>query len=253
MMARTPSALEGNFPAAPSWLRDIPLAHRGLHGPEVPENSLPAFAAAADGGYGVELDVMLSADGIPVILHDPSLHRVAGIDRRVGEMTAAELGAVGLEGTDHGVPTLAEALAVLRSVPVMVEVKQSGLRAGALEAATAAILDDHPGPWCVASFNPVALRWFRRHRPQVIRAMTATAEAIDGLPGAVSRRLARLADLRAVHPHAVSYHLDSLPQPVTAAWRDAGGLLVAWTAVGPDGLARGRELADNIIFEHVRP
>ncbi|MCC5948191.1 MAG: hypothetical protein JJT89_07015 [Nitriliruptoraceae bacterium] len=246
-------AVPGRYPTAPSWLREVPLAHRGLHGAGIPENSLAAFEAAATAGYGVELDVFLSADGVPVVLHDPSLQRVAGLDRQVGQLTAAELAEVRLGGSDQHVPTLQEALATLRAVPVMVELKQGRLRAGALESATAALLDTHDGPWCVASFNPVAVRWFRRNRPQAVRVLTATAEPIDGVPAVVGRRLARLADLRSVHPHAVSYHLDSIPHPATDAWRARGGVLVTWTAVGEDGIRRGRERADNVIFEHAEP
>ena len=150
---------------APSWLLDVPLAHRGLHGDGVPENSLPAFEAAADAGYGVELDVSLSRDGVPVLVHDLRLTRIADDDRRVDELTAAQLAAVRLQGSDEGVPTLPEALRLLTDVPVMVEIKQLRPVAGRIEKVVAPILDDHPGPCCVASFNPSSLRWFRRRRP----------------------------------------------------------------------------------------
>jgi glycerophosphoryl diester phosphodiesterase len=243
----------GPVRSAPAWLREVPLAHRGLHGPGLPENSLPAFQAAADAGYGVELDVFLSRDRVPVLLHDESLRRVAGIDAKVGDLTAEELAAIRLDGTDAGVPTLAQAMAVLREVPVMVEIKSKAVRAGQLEARTAAVLDGHPGPWCVASFNPVAVRWFRRNRPDAIRVLTASP-ALDGsLPKAVVRRLAELKDLPSVDPHAVSYDIVGLPSPATDRWRARGGTLITWTAVGEEGLARGRELADNVIFEDVRP
>jgi glycerophosphoryl diester phosphodiesterase len=234
-------------------LRDVPLAHRGLHGEGRPENSLPAFAAAAAAGYGVELDVYLSRDDVPVIAHDASLARVAGIDRRIGQLTAAELREVRLADTDAHVPTLAEALEVLRDVPVMVELKSSRPRAGRLEERTAAVLDTHAGPFCVASFNPAAVRWFLDHRPEVIRVLTATADGDGWLPTAIGKRLAALKDLAKVRPHGVSYDIKSLPHPAPDAWRAAGGVLVTWTAVGPEGLERARTVADNIIFEDVLP
>jgi glycerophosphoryl diester phosphodiesterase len=214
---------------------------------------VPAFAAAAARGYGCELDVYLSRDEVPVLLHDASLQRVAGIDARVGDLTALQLADIHLEGTDVGIPTLAEALAVLREVPVMVELKQTRPRAGKLERLTAAVLDDHPGPWCVASFNPSSVRWFRRHRPEAVRVLTATAHLDGTVPRAVGRRLAELRDAPSVRPHAISYDLDGLPSGATDAWRERGGLLLTWTAVGPQGLARARALADNVIFEHVLP
>lgn len=238
----------------PEWLREVPLAHRGLHAePAVPENSLAAFAAAAERGYGVELDVMLSRDRVPVISHDATLERGAGRPERVDDLTVAQLAAITLGDSDERVPTLAAALKELTAVPVMVELKQPKLRAGDLERAVAPLLDDHPGPWCVASFNPASVRWFRRNRPDAVRVLTAGG--LDGakLPGALKRRLTELRDLPSVAPHAVSYDLDSLPNEACTAWRSRGGVVVTWTAEDEAGLAKAREMADNVIFEHVRP
>jgi glycerophosphoryl diester phosphodiesterase len=231
----------------------VPLAHRGLHGDGIPENSVPAFAAAAAAGYGVELDVMLTADGAPVVVHDPALRRVANRDVSVGRVTLAQLREFPLDGTDERIPTLPEALAVLRDVPTMVEVKQARLRAGRLEATVAEVLDDHGGPTCVAGFNPATLRWFRRLRPMVPRVLTSGI--LDGirLPSAIKRRLEGLRDLPAVDPQAVSYQLEGLPNAPASRWREAGGVLVTWTVTDEPGLVRARELADNIIFENVRP
>jgi hypothetical protein len=151
------------------------------------------------------------------------------------------------------VPTLRDALRALRAVPVMVELKQARPRPGKLERAVAGVLDDHDGPWCVASFNPASLRWFRRERPGAVRVLTASPLLDGKLSALLLRRLAELRDLPSVVPHAVSYDLDALPTAATDRWREHGGLLVTWTAVGAAGLARARQLADNVIFEHVRP
>jgi glycerophosphoryl diester phosphodiesterase len=238
-------------PAAPSWLRDTPLAHRGLHGEGRPENSLPAFAAAREAGYGVELDVHLTRDGVPVVVHDRDLERTTGAPGRVGKLTAAEVAARRLLGSDERVPTLVDVLDVLRATPLMVECKSFGATAGRLERVVADLLADHPGPWCVAGFNPATGRWFRRSRPEVVRVLTAGP--LEDLPRPVRRRLAALSDLAAVAPHAVSYDLRGLPTAVTERWRDAGRMLVTWTVTDEDDLARARDLADNVIFERVRP
>lgn len=239
--------------AAPSWLRDTPLAHRGLHGDGVVENTLSAFAAARDEGYGVELDVHLSADGVPVVVHDRDLSRLTGRAVKVGKLAADQLAELTLLTSGERIPTLTEAVDVLGRAPVMVECKQTALRAGALEAAVAGVLDEHDGPWCVAGFNPATTRWFRRHRPDVVRVLTAGPLDGSPLPAPVRRRLAGLADLEAVAPHAVSYELAGLPSAATDRWRDQGGPLVTWTVTGEAELAQARELADNVIFEDVRP
>ena len=188
-----------------------------------------------------------------MINHDVSLRRVSGMDARVSDLTATELADVRLGGTDEGVPTLAEAMQVLCDVPVMVEIKQGRPRAGKLERRVAEVVGAHQGPWCVAGFNPSSLRWFRRHHPDAIRVMTASPLIDVKLPGMLLRRLAELRDLPGIAPHAVSYDLDALPTQATDRWRERGGPLIAWTAVGEEGLARARSLADNVIFEHVLP
>lgn len=237
----------------PSWLIEVPLAHRGLHDEVRPENSLASFAAAVEAGYGVELDVHVSADDQPVVTHDAQLSRMTGDGRAVGDLTAEELGRLRLNGSDEGVPHLADALEVLKDVPVMLELKTSRLRAGALEPGVAALVDEHPGPVCVASFNPVALRWFRRNRPDVIRVLTATSVGLNGIAAPLLRRLAELRDLPTVAPAAVSYDILGLPHPAVQAWRDRGGAVVTWTVADEAALAKSRRFADNIIFECIRP
>jgi glycerophosphoryl diester phosphodiesterase len=241
------------LPVCPRWLAEVPLAHRGLHGDGVPENSLASFAAAAHAGYGVELDVHLSRDGVPVVHHDTSLRRLTGRNARIGELTAAQLGTLRLAGTDEHVPTLAQALRTLGDASVMVELKQDRLRTGALEAATATVLAAHAGPVCVGGFNPGSLRWFRKHHPEVVRVLTAGPLDDVELPAVLRRRLAALKDLTAVVPAAVSYDLTGLPTAATDAWRARGGVLVTWTVRDEGDLARARELADNVIFEQIRP
>jgi glycerophosphoryl diester phosphodiesterase len=219
----------------------------------VPENSLAAFEAAASLGYGAELDVMLSNDGEVVVFHDATLERLTGQEGAVSQLRLAELQALRLLGTEHTVPSLAEALRLLAEVPVMVEVKQPRLRAGRLEAGVAEVVADHRGPVCVAGFNPATLRWFRRHQPETPRVLTAGPLADAKLPGPVKRRLASLRDLPAVAPQAVSYELSGLPTPPVTRWRDSGGLVIAWTVDDEEGLDVARREADNVIFENIRP
>jgi glycerophosphoryl diester phosphodiesterase len=255
-------------PVAPSWLRDVPMAHRGLHGIELPENSLPAFVAAREAGFGVELDVHLAANGVPVVVHDRDLVRVAGDARSVAALSSTELAGVGLRphgnsggtgraapadapATAGGVPTLAQVLDVLRSVPVMVEIKQPALRVGALEAAVARVIGQHDGPVCIASFNPLSVRWFVRHQPSTVRTIAASPESYG--PAFVQRAL-RDVPLTGWHrPHAISYDVKALPTARTAAWREAGGTVVTWTVRSPEQLATARAHADNLIFEGLRP
>ena len=94
----------------PGWekLEGFRYAHRGLHGPGVPENSLAAFRRAAEAGYGAELDVRLTKDGRLAVIHDATLDRVCGVSGRAAELTAAALSALRLEGTEERIPFLEE-------------------------------------------------------------------------------------------------------------------------------------------------
>ena len=142
-------------------------AHRGLHGDGIPENSLAAFEGACARGFGIELDVQLSRDGEVMVFHDYTLVRMTGVEKKLCELTAAELGALRLADTDEKIPTLREVLSLVDGrVPLLVELKgESG--DVSLCPRVAEILADYRGPYCIESFNPLLLRAMRRAMPDV--------------------------------------------------------------------------------------
>lgn len=152
------------------------FAHRGLHSAAlgVPENSLTAFARAADAGYGIELDVQLSSDGIPVVFHDATLSRMCAIDRRVKDLTFRELSALFLANTKERIPSFAEVLSVVNGrVPLLVEIKMDSLDLN-IPAKINELLSAYQGAYCIESFHPAALWWYRRHCPKVLRGQLST-------------------------------------------------------------------------------
>lgn len=151
-----------------------PYAHRGLWNAEVPENSLAAFRLAAEQGFGIELDVQLSSDGEVMVFHDYTLERMCHVDKKLSELTAAELSAITLANTAEHIPTLKEVLAVVAGrVPLLIELKGENGNT-ALCPALVAVLAEYEGSWCVESFNPLLLAWFKRHRPLVVRGLLST-------------------------------------------------------------------------------
>ena len=123
-----------------------------------------------EAGYGIELDVQLSSDGVPVVFHDDRLTRMCGVEGRVCDRTAAELCELPLAGREGVcVPTFADVLAAVggRS-PLIVEIKYAAGWQVTLEAAMA-LLDAYDGPYCIESFHPMVLSWLRRHRQRVLR------------------------------------------------------------------------------------
>ena len=156
----------------PGWekLEGFRYAHRGLHGPGVPENSLAAFRRAAEAGYGAELDVHLTRDGRLVVIHDGDLERMCGVPGRVAEKTAEELAALRLAGSEEHIPLLEEVLPLFAGrAPLVVELKTDRHGAAALARDTVDCLDRFSIDYCVESFDPRPLRWLRRHRPSVLR------------------------------------------------------------------------------------
>ncbi|MBO5645834.1 MAG: glycerophosphodiester phosphodiesterase [Clostridia bacterium] len=146
-----------------------PYAPRGLHGNGIPENSLPAFAAAVEEGYAIELDIQISRDGQVMVFHDASLLRMTGCDRKLQELTLAELKALYLAETEEKIPTLAEVLELVAGrVPLLVEFKGADIRNGLCEAA-AELLSGYEGPYCVESFNLLLLKKLRKCLPAARR------------------------------------------------------------------------------------
>ena len=92
-------------PAPDDWLTQWDYAHRGLHGPGtdglVPENSLAAAEAAMARGMGIECDIQLTADAVPMVFHDWELARLTGAEGVIAAHTAAAVEALRLLGTDQ--------------------------------------------------------------------------------------------------------------------------------------------------------
>ncbi|MER3417960.1 MAG: hypothetical protein C4343_02350, partial [Chloroflexota bacterium] len=156
--------------------RTLRLAHRGDHR-AAPENTLEAFRAAlaVPGCDGLEFDVRLSRDGVPVVIHDPTLRRIQGQPGRVVDRSAAELAAA-------GVPTLASVLAAIPTWAFLdIELKVDG------GPALVAVLRAGRGPGLenavVSSFEPAALETVRTLAP----AWPCWLNADDLAPDTIAR------------------------------------------------------------------
>ena len=177
------------------------LAHRATMG-HAPENTLLGIRRGIElGADGIEVDVRLSADGVPLLLHDAELDRTTNGSGAVAAHTAIDLQALDA-GEGEPVPTLAEALsAVAGKALLVVELKVDGddeaepLVAAALEAIEAA----HAvrGSWCW-SFSPAVLEALARRQTAVpiahlcdelIPEVLARAERLN-LPGVAVQRAA---------------------------------------------------------------
>ena len=155
-------------------LRDWNYAHRGLHNAQRPENSMAAFRAALEHGYGIELDIHLMKDGNLAVIHDASLKRTAGADVMIEDLTAEELENYRLEGTEEKIPLFRDVMALYEGkAPMIVELKPMNGNHDALAEAACELMKDYTGIYCMESFDPRCIAWLRKNRPQVIRGQLA--------------------------------------------------------------------------------
>ena len=145
-------------------------AHRGLHGNGVPENSMAAFQAALDHGYGIELDVHLLADGNLAVMHDSLLNRTTGRAGRIEDLTTEDLKDYHLEGTGETIPEFMDVLTLYNGkAPLIIELKPVDGNHAALTEAVCSMMKTYNGPFCMESFDPRCVAWLYKNRPDIIR------------------------------------------------------------------------------------
>lgn len=229
------------------------IAHRGLHRPDrsVPENSIPAFAAAVEAGYGVEFDVHLTADGELVVFHDDDLRRMCGVDGAVEDHTYAELREYHLAATQEKIPLLRDVLTTIGGrTPILLELK-SGHDNRRLCELTCAELSIYHGAVCVESFDPRILRWWRRNAPQMMRGqLSSSLRSYKG----EGKRLLAFAMSNLLYnflgrPHFIAYGVYGKKPLTVRLCEKMGAMRFAWTCHGP---AYEKD-NDAVIFEYYRP
>ncbi len=242
----------GHRTPAPELLTDY--AHRGLHGDGIPENSLAAFRKAAEMGYGMELDVQLSADGEVMVFHDYTLERMTGRAGKLADYSAAELDKMALAGTDEKIPRLTEVLALVNGrVPLLIELKGENLKT-ALAPKLDSLLAGYHGSYCIESFNPFLLVWHKKHRPNVFRGLllTNTAQSRGRTP--LNLLLDLMAFNWAARPHFISYNsICETRFPVRFCTDLCRAARFTWTVRTEEEYRKARDAGVCTIFEGFLP
>jgi glycerophosphoryl diester phosphodiesterase len=229
------------------WLGGRDYAHRGLHGGDIPENSLSAFSAAIARGMGIECDVQQTSDGRAVVFPDWELDRLTGESGPVAARTAESLAVIGLGGGNDRIPRLQDRLGMVRGqVPLLIEIKtRRERRVAALCLAVRRDLEGYAGPVAVMGFDPRVAAWFRRHAPRVVRGLVVSEEGARTFSGEVRRHLA----LWHARPDFLAYDVRDLPSPFAAAQKKRGLPLLTWTVRSQALRQRAAEHADAPIAE----
>lgn len=233
------------------------FAHRGLHNQKqgVPENSVAAFKLAAQHGFGIELDLRLSKDGQVVVFHDENLKRMCGVDKELSQLSFRELEAFSLAGSEETIPSFAQVLnAVGHSVPIIVEIKSHNPTAEICEKVWD-ILKNYDGLYCVESFNPLIVKWFKDHQPQVVRGQLMEGlkkgKELTGLQAFLGRNLFSNFLTR---PNFEAYDHHSRSRPSMWLAKHLLGMTeVSWTVRDPDTYSSLKSKDCIIIFEGFIP
>ena len=237
--------------AAPDWLTRWEYAHRGRHGPGadglVPENSRAAVRAAIAAGMGIECDIQMSRDNVPLVFHDWELDRLTAERGKVAARPSDELCRIPLMGTDETIWRLADLVnAVAGQVPILVEIKSRPDFAIAEACiAIARVLGNYAGPYAVMSFDARMGEWFAKHAPEAARGLVITDTLDHGFKSAWRAPHA----LERAAPDFLASDVRDLPNAFTSLWRETGRALLTWTVRSPETRARGLAHADALIAE----
>lgn len=243
----------------PSAFLTKPITHRALHDKTDgrPENSVEAIKAAIDAGYGIEIDLQLSKDGIPMVFHDYHLGRLTAETGPITQRTAAELGQIPLTGGEAGIPTFAKVLALVKGqVPLLVEIKdqdlEMGPNVGTLQDAAADELAGYAGDVAVMSFNPHTVAAFAQAAPDIPRGLvTSSYDPADWkpVPVDVCERLRGIPDYDRVGATFISHEVADLDRARVAELKTVGADVLCWTVKSAAMEIKAREVADNVTFE----
>ena len=234
------------------------VAHRGLfdNASEAPENTMPAFKKAVEAGYGIELDVQLSKDNKVVVTHDYSLKRICGMDKLVIDLTYNELSKHKILNSQETIPLLSDVLdSVNGKVPIIVELKAERDYEEICRL-TNDVLLNYNGIYCVESFSPFVVNWFRKKSPDVIRGQLADDFLHKGRFKSTVKNwlLTNMAFNFITRPDFVAYNHEFGKKRCIGFWKKVlGCYLVAYTVKSQDGLNKAAEKFDIIIFDSFTP
>jgi glycerophosphoryl diester phosphodiesterase len=234
------------------------IAHRGLFDnvKEVPENTVPAFKKAVEAGYGIELDVQLSRDKHVVVTHDYNLKRICGENKDIKDLSYQELCAYKIMNSAESIPLLTDVLQVVDGkVPLIVEIKTEG---DFIELCmlTAEILCAYKGTFCVESFSPYVVGWYKKNHPKIIRGQLADDFSIKRYFKSAMKNwiLTNMAYNVIGRPDFIAYNHQFGDKKCLGFWKKILGCsLAAWTIKSQEELDRAAKRFDIFIFDSFIP
>jgi len=243
------------------WLTARPIAHRGLHDASrgVIENTASAFSAAITGGYGIECDLQISADGQAMVHHDDALGRLTEGSARLAELKATDIQAIHFKNCTDRILALGDLCELVGGrTTLLLELKSRFDGDLRLVQRCAQVLSGYAGPVAIMSFDPALVEAIHHAAPRMTRGIVAERyyrhPEWDRLSAWQKRRMAWLLHAPQSRPHFLAYSVKDLPAvPPSIAHTFFGWPLLAWTVRTEDDRKVAARWADQMIFEGWRP
>ena len=238
-----------------SWIKETPIAHRGLHTKDIPENSLSAFENALKNNYAIELDVQFTKDKEVVVFHDENLKRITNDTRNIEDVTYDELKNLRLGNTNEIIPTLEEVLELVDSkVAILIEIKDCKDYIE-LSEKTYEILKGYEGNYAIQSFNPFILEWYKNNASEVVRGQlsgtfTEGSESLNSFEKFALKNM--LLNFKS-KPNYIGYDLEGIPKSKLESLRKKGVPIIVWTVKNKEDMEKAYKYSDNITFENFLP
>jgi glycerophosphoryl diester phosphodiesterase len=241
------------------WLTARPIAHRGLHDSAagIVENTPSAVEAAVAAGYGIEVDLQVTADDDVVVHHDEALGRLTEGRGRLDALTVAELKRVAFHGTADRMLTIGELCDLVGGRAALVlELKSHSDRDSRAVSRIVQALGAYAGRAAVMSFDPWQIATLRARAPDLPRGMVAQKRPRRSGHGGgkQDRGLSYLRHAVAAAPQFLAYAVDDLPAAIPSLLRQVLRMpLLAWTVRDERQRQLAKRWADQMIFEGFRP
>lgn len=246
------------------WLFDRPIAHRGLHDAQYPENSMPAYEKAIENNFNIEIDVHVTMDGEVVVFHDDNLKRVCGVNKTIKRCTLAELKTYPLRNkdgqpTEYTIPTFKEFLALVDGkVGILCEIKGMNPLDHRIVRETIKVLNEvnYTGNIALQSFDFGAVIYARRHSNYAVGELCTWSSPLwKKIPRSIFTLFMGQCWINLVsRPHFVAYDVRAVP-PINL-WIKLWGCfrpVLMWTVNTERRVKWAQKYANNIIFEQLSP
>ncbi len=231
------------------WLLNKPIAHRGLWGGDIVENSLSAYKNAVNNGFPIEIDLYSSCDGVLFSFHDQTLERMTGKKGLIFEKSSQELLSTKLIGSNESIPTFDQVLEVVDGkVPLLIELKDQPDKTYVDRVVER--LKSYKGEFAIQSFNPLYIKRVKKLAPNFIRGILGTKTHSKELPFIKRKIVSNMLLNFLIKPDFISYSFEDLPLKKHKIKKLP---VITWTITDCECAKKVKPFAKNIIFEHFVP